>query len=207
MNRVAGSESESLWEAPDQSAPHRYRLTAGQYHQLAEVGVFNEDSRVELIEGDLIAMPPIGEGHASTTRRINQLFSRQVGDAALVDVQNPLALDANSEPQPDIVLLKPCPDFYEHGHPGPSDVLLLIEISDSSLRYDRDVKIPLYAKVGIAEVWIVDIVHQRLEVYRRPSEDGYREVLYPALQETIAPVLLPQLSVSIERLWVSHQKK
>ncbi|NJM10555.1 MAG: Uma2 family endonuclease [Synechococcaceae cyanobacterium SM1_2_3] len=99
------------------------------------------------------------------------------------------------------------PGFFEHDHPGPSDVLLLIEISDSSLRYDRDVKIPLYAKVGIAEVWIVAIVHQRLEAYRPPSEDGYREVLYPALQETIAPVLLPQLSVSIERLWVSHQKK
>ncbi len=134
----------------DSSIPRRYRLTAGQYHQLADVGVFNEDSRVELIEGDLIAMPPIGECHASTTRRLNQLFSRQVGDTALVDVQNPVVLNANSEPQPDIVLL---------------------------------------------------------DVYRRPSADGYREVLYPALQETIAPVLLPQLSVSVECLWASHQKK
>ena len=186
----------------DSSIPRRYRLTVAQYHQLAEAGVLNEDSRVELIEGDLIAMPPIGERHASATRRLNQFFSRHVGDTALVDVQNPVALNANSEPQPDIVLLKPCPDFYEHGHPVPADGLLLIEVSDSTLRYDRDTKIPLYAKAGIAEVWILDIALQRLEAYRRPSVDGYREVLYPGLQESIAPVLLPELAISVKSLFV-----
>lgn len=191
---------DSLQNTLDSSVPHRYRLTLAAYHQLANVGVFNEDSRLELIEGDLIAMPPIGERHASQTRRINQLFSRQIGDTAIVDVQNPVALNAYSEPQPDIVLLKPRADFYEHSHPGPMDILLIIEVSDSTLRYDRETKVPLYAQAGIPEVWVLDIVHQRLEVYRCPSQEGYREVRYPALQEFIAPVLLPNLTVSVQSL-------
>lgn len=191
---------DSLQNTLDSSVPHRYRLTLAAYHQLANAGVFNEDSRLELIEGDLIAMPPIGERHASQTRRINQLFSRQIGDTAIVDVQNPVALNAYSEPQPDIVLLKPRADFYEHSHPGPMDILLIIEVSDSTLRYDRETKVPLYAQAGIPEVWVLDIVHQRLEVYRCPSQEGYREVRYPALQEFIAPVLLPNLTVSVQSL-------
>lgn len=191
---------ESLQNTLDSSIPHRYRLTVAAYHQLANVGVFNEDSKLELIEGDLIAMPPIGERHASQTRRMNHLFSKQVGDAAIVDMQNPLALNAYSEPQPDMVLLKPRADFYEHSHPGPTDILLIIEVSDSTLRYDRETKIPLYAKAGVPEVWVLDIVHQRLEVYRRPSPDGYREVRYPELQEMITPVLLPNLTISVQSL-------
>ncbi len=194
MNPVA---QESVPNALDLSVPHRYRLTVAIYHQLTKIGVFNEDSRLELIEGDLIAMPPIGERHASQTRRLNQLFSRQAGDAAIVDMQNPVALNAYSEPQPDIVLLKPCADFYERSHPGPSDILLIIEVSDSTLRYDRETKIPLYAQAGIAEVWILDILHQRLEIYRYPSPDGYREVRYPALQEVITPTLLPNLAIRV----------
>ncbi|MCP5158348.1 MAG: Uma2 family endonuclease [Gammaproteobacteria bacterium] len=190
-------EQESLQNTSDSAVPQRYRLTVTDYHRLAEVGVFDENSRVELIEGDLIAMPPIGERHASYTRRLNQFFSRRVGDTAIVDVQNPVMLNAHSEPQPDIVLLKPCTDFYESVHPGPADVLLLIEVSDTTLRYDRETKVPLYAKAGVPEVWVVDTLHQRLEVYRCPSADGYREVRYPALEEMIAPVLLPDLMVSV----------
>ncbi len=126
MNLLAPQSSLNRW---DIAAPHRYPLTTTVYHQLANLGVFNEDARLELIEGDLIAMPPIGERHASQTRRLNQLFSRQVGDVATVDVQNPVALSAYSEPQPDIMLLKPRADFYEQVHPGPADVLLIIEQS------------------------------------------------------------------------------
>lgn len=117
-----------------------------------------------------------------------------------MDVQNPVALDRHSEPQPDLALLKPRPDFYESGHPQPEDVLLFLEISDSTLRYDRDIKVPLYASAGIPEVWLLDLAYQRLEVYRRPSTEGYREILYPAFDETIAPVLLPDLVLPVNSL-------
>ena len=203
LGREAVTPTAAAPDTLEPLTPHRYRLTVTEYHRLGENGIFDEDSRVELIEGDLIAMPPIGEQHASKTRRLNRLFSLQVGDTAIVDVQNPVMLDAHSEPQPDIVLLKPCPDFYESAHPRPEDVLLLIEVSDSTLRYDRDIKVPLYAKAGIAEVWLLDAASQRLEIYRRPSPGGYREIHYPALTDNIAPVLLPELSLSVASLFVS----
>lgn len=180
--------------------PHRYRLTVAEYHRLGENGIFDEGSRIELIEGDLIAMPPIGEQHASKTRQLNRLFSLRVGGAAIVDVQNPVMLDAHSESQPDVVLLKPRPDFYESAHPRPEDVLLLIEVSDSTLRYDRDTKIPLYAKAGIPEAWLLDLVNRRVAVYRYPSADGYRQIQFPAPDEQISPILLPELTLRIADL-------
>ena len=202
LDRDAVASTAAIVETPEPLTPHRYRLTVAEYHRLGENGIFDEDFRVELIEGDLIAMPPIGEQHASKTRQLNRLFSLQVGDTAIVDVQNPVALDVHSEPQPDMVLLKPRPDFYASAHPGPEDVLLLIEVSDSTLRYDRDIKVPLYAKAGIPEVWLLDVTGQRLEIYRRPSLEGYREIHYPAPTESIAPVLLPELILSVASLFV-----
>jgi len=202
LDRDAVAATAATVETPEPLTPHRYRLTVAEYHRLGENGIFDEDSRVELIEGDLIAMPPIGEQHASKTRRLNRLFSLQVGDTAIVDVQNPVMLDARSEPQPDMVLLKPRPDFYESAHPRPEDVLLLIEVSDSTLRYDRDTKVPLYARAGIPEVWLLDVAGQRLEIYRRPSPEGYREIHYPAPAESIAPVLLPELVLSVAGLLI-----
>lgn len=202
LDREAVTPTAVIPDTPESLAPHRYRLTVAEYHRLGEMGIFDEDSRVELIEGDLIAMPPIGEQHASKTRQLNRLFSTRVREAAFVDVQNPVALDGHSEPQPDIVLLKPRPDFYESAHPRPEDVLLLIEVSDSTLRYDRDTKVPLYARAGIPEVWLLDLAGQRLEVYRRPSPEGYREIHYPAPAESIAPVLLPELILSVASLFV-----
>lgn len=202
LDREAVASTAASPDTPESPTPHRYRLTVAEYHRLGEIGIFDEDSRVELIEGDLIAMPPIGEQHASKTRRLNRLLSLQVGETALVDVQNPVRLDVHSEPQPDVVLLKPRPDFYESAHPRPEDVLLLIEVSDSTLRYDRDTKVPLYAKAGIPEVWLLDLANRRLEVYRRPSPEGYREIQYPAPEESIAPVLLPELILSVASLFV-----
>ena len=202
LDRDTVAATAAVPDAPEPLTPHRYRLTVTEYHRLGENGIFDEDSRVEMIEGDLIVMPPIGEQHASKTRLLNRLFSLQVGDTAIVDVQNPVALDAHSEPQPDMVLLKPRPDFYESAHPRPEDVLLLIEVSDSTLRYDRDTKVPLYAKAGIPEVWLLDVAGQRLEIYRRPSPEGYREIRYPEATENIAPVLLPELSLSVASLFI-----
>ena len=132
LDRDAAVAPATIPDFPKPCVPHRYRLTVAAYHQLGEIGVFNENSRVDLINGELITMPPIGEQHAGNTRRINQLFSRRVGTSAIVDVQNPVALDAHSEPQPDIALLKPRVDFYDHSHPRPEDILLLVEVSDST---------------------------------------------------------------------------
>lgn len=202
LDREAVTSTAAVLDIPEPLTPHRYRLSVAEYHRLGRSGIFDEDSRVELIEGDLIAIPPIGEQHASQTRRLNWLFSTQVKEAAFVDVQNPVALDEHSEPQPDIVLLKPRPDFYQSAHPHPEDVLLLIEVSDSTLRYDRDTKVPLYARAGIPEVWLLDLAGQRLEIYRRPSFEGYREIHYPAPTDRIAPVLLPELILNVASLFV-----
>jgi Uma2 family endonuclease len=200
LDRNATTSTTAHSNTPESFVPHRYRLTVAEYHRLGEMTIFDENSRLELIEGDLIAMPPIGERHAGKTRQLNRLFSARVGEAALVDVQNPVALDRYSEPQPDMALLKPRPDFYESSHPHPEDVLLLLEISDSTLRYDREIKVPLYARAGIPEVWLLDLPGRRLEVYRRPSAEGYREILYPASDETIAPVLLPEMVLLVNSL-------
>ena len=202
LDRDAVAATAAVPDAPEPLTPHRYRLTVTEYHRLGENGIFDEDSRVELIEGDLIAMPPIGERHASKTRQLNRLFSLQVGDTAIVDMQNPVMLDAHSEPQPDMVLLKPRPDFYETAHPRPEDVLLLIEVSDSTLRYDRDTKVPLYAKAGIPEVWLLDLMNQRIAIYRHPSADGYRQIQFPAPEELISPSLLPELTLRIADLFL-----
>lgn len=202
LDRDAVAATAAAVETPAPLTPHRYRLTVAEYHRLGENGIFDEDSRVELIEGDLIAMPPIGERHASKTRQLNRLFSLQVGDTAIVDMQNPVMLDAHSEPQPDMVLLKPRPDFYETAHPRPEDVLLLIEVSDSTLRYDRDTKVPLYAKAGIPEVWLLDLMNQRIAIYRHPSADGYRQIQFPAPEELISPSLLPELTLRIADLFL-----
>ncbi|MDG4597268.1 MAG: Uma2 family endonuclease [Candidatus Contendobacter sp.] len=202
LDRDAVATTAATVETLEPLTPHRYRLTVTEYHLLGESGIFDEESRIELIQGDLIAMPPIGERHASKTRQLNRLFSLQVGDTAIVDVQNPVMLDAHSEPQPDMVLLKPRPDFYESAHPRAEDVLLLIEVSDSTLRYDRDTKVPLYAKAGIPEVWLLDLMSQRVAIYRHPSADGYRQIQFPAPEELISPSLLPELTLRIADLFL-----
>ena len=129
-----------------------FRLGVDAYHQMIDNGIFDQDDRVELIEGELRAMPPIKPDHAGKTNRLNRLLNLRVGDEALVTVQNPLTLPPHSEPEPDLMLLRPRDDFYERANPTPKDTLLVIEICDSSLRYDQEVKVPLYAAHGVPEV-------------------------------------------------------
>ena len=178
-----------------------FRLGVDAYHQMIDNGIFDEDDRVELIEGELRAMPPIKPDHAGKNNRLNRLLNRRVGDEALVTVQNPLTLPPHSEPEPDLMLLRPRDDFYEHANPTPNDTLLVIEICDSSLRYDQEVKVPLYAAHGVPEVWLVDLQHRRLEIYREPGTDGYRLILRPDPPEVISPVLLPSLRVPVKDIW------
>ena len=180
----------------------RHRLlTVDDYHKMGEAGILGEDDRVELIEGELIDMAPIGSGHASDVMRLNMLLSTAVAGRAIISPQNPIRLGAHSEPQPDIAVLRYRNDFYEASHPQPADVLLLIEVAETTIRYDREVKIPLYARHGIPEVWLIDLQQERVEIYLQPSSEGYRQILRPGKSERIALSLLPDVSILIADLW------
>ncbi|MEA5550257.1 Uma2 family endonuclease [Anabaena cylindrica UHCC 0172] len=152
------------------------RFTVAQYNQMNQAGILTEDDRVELLNGEIIEMSPIGRRHATCVNRLNFLFSQLLTKKVIVSVQNPIILNNLSEPQPDIALLKPRADFYEAGHPQPEDILLLVEVADSSIEYDREIKIPLYASSGICEVWLIDIYEQLITVYRYPNANGYSEI-------------------------------
>ncbi|MGE5444706.1 MAG: Uma2 family endonuclease [Ignavibacteriales bacterium] len=171
-----------------------------EYYRMAEAGILSEDDRIELIEGEIIKMAPIGSRHAGCVSHLNTLFNRQVGETALVNVQNPVRLSDFSEPQPDIALLKPRDDFYSNSHPTPADVLLIIEVSDTSLEYDRDIKLPLYAASSIPEVWLVNLIKDIVEIYREPRDGMYREVRYATRGESVSSKYNPNLAISVDSI-------
>jgi Uma2 family endonuclease len=178
----------------------RHHWTVAEYHRMGEVGLLNEDSRIELIDGELIEMAPIGSPHGGNVNRFIRLFSRVVGSQAIVAAQNPVALGDYSEPEPDIALLRWRADDYEQSHPHPEDVLLLIEVSDTTLRYDRDVKVPLYASHGVPEVWLLDIQQKQLEIYRDPAQGHYRR--RDCLRTgQIAPILCPDAVIDLAEVF------
>jgi Uma2 family endonuclease len=178
----------------------RYRFTTAEYHRLAEAGILGEDDRVELIEGELIAMNPIGPRHVSSVNRLTQVLVRTLGDAAIVQVQSPIRLDDLSEPQPDLSLLRPHPDFYVSSLPTPRDVLLVIEVADSSEAYDRRIKAPLYARSGIQEYWLVRLEREHLVVFRDPTPYGYLHRRVVRRSGTVSPLAFPQLELRIADL-------
>lgn len=151
-------------------------FTVEEYHQMAEAGILHEDDRIELIHGEIIQMSPIGNQHVAIVSRINMLLAPQLVSHAIVHVQTPVLIDEHSEPEPDIIVASFREDYYAETGVTPKDVLLLIEVSDSTLQYDRNNKLPLYATAGIPEVWIIDVNKKQLEVYRQPSEDRYQSV-------------------------------
>ena len=183
-----------------QDSVQRHRWTVKAYHQLAGY-IFDEDTRVELIEGTIYDRAPIGSLHAALVTHLVRLFDRAVGEAAVVSVQNPVVLGEHSEPEPDIMLLRPKADFYAAAHPRPADVLLIVEISDSSLRYDRETKVPLYARHGIPEVWLIDVESQRLSVYHTPGQQGYLYGYYPEQLGSITPQQLPEIELDLSKLF------
>lgn len=178
----------------------RHRFTVKQYDQMIAAGVLHEDERRELIKGEIIEMSPISVSHAACVKRLNQILSQQLGVKAIVGVQDPIHLDRHSEPEPDIVLLNPRPDFYAQGHPEPEDVFLVVEVAETSLEYDRKVKLPLYAHVGIVEVWIVDVGQAALEVYRQPVADKYTETIRLEKGDSISPQAFPDLTIQVEQI-------
>jgi Uma2 family endonuclease len=178
----------------------RRKFTVKQYHQMAEAGILTEDDRVELIRGEIVEMTPIGRRHAACVDRLNEMFILRLAQATIVRVQNPVELDDNSEPQPDLVLLRRRADFYEAGHPQAEDILLLVEVADTTVEADRDVKILLYANSGIAEVWLVDINAQCLEVYRQPSEKGYQIIQKYYRGQTVTIQAFPEVSFTVDEV-------
>ena len=158
-----------------QIGPWRFHLA--DYHKMAEVGIIKSSDRVELLNGVVYPMSPIGPGHASVVDRLNRLFNRAfMDDSWLVRIQNPVRLDDHSEPEPDLVVAKFRADYYATNHPGAADILLLVEVSDASLEKDLKIKHPLYAAAGLAELWVVDLAGQCLDRYRQPVGGAYQDV-------------------------------
>jgi len=178
-----------------------HRLMVDDYHRMGETGILGPELRTELIEGEIVEMTPIGPSHGGTVNLLAKRLTTRVGDAALVSIQNPVVLDDHSEPQPDLALLRPRADFYRDAHPRPRDVLLVIEVADSTLRYDRDVKLPLYARAGIPEVWLVDLRGRELVIYRRPGATGYAESVQPGERTALSLPLDPPLTLDLSDLF------
>jgi len=171
-----------------------------EYHRMVDAGILCEDDRVELIRGEVVEMSPIGPSHSAAVLRATQALVRMVGNRAIVGVQGSIRLDENDEPQPDICFLRPKADFYASGHAGPSDIFLIVEMADSSLEYDQTVKVQLYAETGVPEYWVADIRNDRVIAYANPDKDVYRTVRTFHRGSTVAPQLLPDLSIPVDVL-------
>ena len=177
-----------------------HRFTVDEYYRMAETGVIKPDARVELLDGQIIDMMPIGPFHGRSVKRLNRLFAKAAKDRFIVAVQDPVRLNDLSEPQPDLMLLRPRSDDYGDGHPGPEDVFLLIEVADSTLEFDRTEKIPAYGASGISEVWLVNLPEQKIEVYREPHFTGYASKSVLAPGQTARPSAFPDVMVDVAEL-------
>ena len=187
----------AIFDRPQTPAKHRFDVDA--YYKLAEAGILPNPHRVELIDGEIIDLNAIGSPHAAITTRLTRQFIRAVGDLAIISVQNPLRLDSYNEPEPDLLVLRPRADDYQANHPGAADVLLLIEVAETSLAYDRGRKLALYAKFGVAEVWIVDLAGAALEIYRQPKEGVY-SLTERRTGGSLTPDLVPSVAIDVAAL-------
>jgi Uma2 family endonuclease len=175
-------------------------FTVDEFYRMGEAGIFSEDDRLELIEGEIIQMSAISLKHAAAVDRAAKLFILGLVDKANVRIQNPMRLDDYNEPLPDILLLAPRADFYITHHPAGNEVLLAIEVSDTTLRYDRNVKMPIYAKSGIRESWIEDLKRDVILVFRDPAPEGYKTCLTFRRGDSLSPLAFPALVVSVDQL-------
>jgi Uma2 family endonuclease len=178
----------------------RKRFTVDDYYKMAEAGILTDEDRVELIEGEIIEMSPIGTRHAMTVTRANMILVRGLGDRVVVAVQNPAHMDRYNEPQPDLVLIRPREGFYGKGHPNPEDVVLMIEVADTSLRKDRLLKLPVYARNGIREVWIIDVKDDAIYMHRQPSAEAYLSFETKRRGDVVAPEAFPDFAIKVDDL-------
>jgi Uma2 family endonuclease len=168
---------------------------------MSEVGILTEEDRVELIKGEIVEMSPIGLKHAAIVNRLNQLFHRKLSDLVLVSIQNPIQLTNNSEPQPDVALLKPRADFYETKTPEVKDIFAIVEVADTTIIYDREIKIPLYAENGITEVWLIDVSDRSLTIYRQPTQTGYQITQTLTREESLSLLAFPEVTMNVTEIF------
>ena len=179
--------------------PHRF--TVAEYHRMAEVGILGEDSRVELIRGQIVDKAPIGAPHHGMVNRLTRLLPGVLAGRGILSVQNPVRLDDGSEPEPDVAVLRPRADDYATATAGPPDILLLIEVADTSLDDDRAIKLPLYAENGIAECWIVNLVDRVVEVYRQPGNGSYADIRRIGQGQVLDVALLAGVALPVGELF------
>lgn len=186
--------------SPPVVVPARRRFTVDEYYRMVEAGVLHPDERLELLDGEIMQMSPIGSRHAATVSRLNALFSGATTGQYIVSIQNPVRLSQHSELQPDVALLRYRADYYAAAHPTPADVLLLVEVADTTLVFDRDRKVPRYAESGIAEVWIVDLDQQQIEQCHTPVGAQYRTRRIWTRGETVACDAIAGLSIAVDAI-------
>lgn len=179
----------------------RRQITVDDYHRMGEIGLIGPDERVELIEGEMIDMAPIGSDHASIVNKLNGLLVQAVKEKGILSVQNPVRLSNRTEPEPDFAVLKPRADFYNKQLPTAVDTLLIVEVSNTSERYDREIKLPLYANHGVPEVWLISIERKTLSIYKTPIGDRYQHEQTTDAPGIIALSSLPDVSVDLSTLF------
>ncbi|MBD2187633.1 Uma2 family endonuclease [Pseudanabaena mucicola] len=177
------------------------KFTTEQYHLMYEAGVFAEGDRLELINGEITEMSPIGKKHAVCVTRLNELFFRHLLGKVQIWSQNPILLNNGSEPQPDLAILKRREDFYESSLPTPADILLIIEVADSTISYDREVKMPLYAAAGIPEMWLFDLNSKMIEGYSQPSTIGYKRMQRYEQNDTFSMIAFPDVTFAWQEVF------
>ena len=181
----------------------RPRVSVEEYYRMAEVGLLAPDARTELIEGEVIEMAPMGSPHAGRVSQLSHLIFPTLGSSGLMRVQLPVHLDDYSEPMPDLAVVRPRKDFYSSRHPGSADTLLIVEVSDSSLRFDRDVKVPLYSRHQVPEVWLLDLSHDRIHFFRAPRDGAYTDVSFTDDPRVVALLALPEIAFDLSELFES----
>lgn len=180
-----------------QAIQEKHLFSVEDWRKMGDAGIFAPDARLELIEGEVLNMPPIGSLHSSQLKRLTHWFRLKTAEDVIISVQDPLRLGDFSEPQPDLMLLRPREDFYADEHPKPEDVLLLIEVADSTLARDREIKMPLYARYGVAEYWLLNLQDACIEVYSNPTAKGYSDRHMAYKGEELSLKLLPDLRVAV----------
>ncbi len=178
----------------------RRLFTADEYQEMGKAGILVAEDRVELIYGEIVAMSPIGDPHNAAVDRANKALVIAAGDHGIVRVQGSVRLNLYNEPQPDIVLLKPRDDFYAKKGAGPDDIILIVEIADSSLRYDRKVKARLYAEMGVYEYWIADVNEECVFIHSHRLGKSYRLIRQVRRGDSLAPELLPECRIRVDQL-------
>lgn len=181
--------------------PQRHAVTTDEYLRMGEAGIFDPDARLELIEGEIVEMAPIGSPHASVVNTLTAHFFRLLGDTVTISVQSPLIVGNLSVPQPDLALLKPRLDRYFNAHPVASDVLLVVEVSDTTLRFDVGTKIPLYARFEIAEAWVVDVQAREVRVFRDPAAGGYHTTFSLSDEQSVTAIAVPEIIIEVSSLF------